>query len=148
MQTFNLHMYNQFLIHSPGRFQTTLTVTLRSCPPWVTAIGTDTSHPVARAVVFAVSTPLLAVTAVVTICANCGNTNVNSVWLFGSSIESFAHIIYWNNICYVCPCLFTQLQQSLSGFSATNLQTETGGGGGGMEGEGAHGRYTSINLYM
>ena len=79
MQTFNLHMYNQFLIHSPGRFQTTLTFTLRSCPPWVTAIRTDTSHPVAHAVVLAMSTLLLAVTSVVTICANCGNTKVNSV---------------------------------------------------------------------
>ena len=135
-------MYNQFLTHSPWRFQTTLTVTLRSCPPWVTATRTDTSHPVARAAVFAMSTPLLAVTSVVTICANCGNTKVNSVWFFVSSIESFAHIICWNNISYFCLCLFTQMRQSLSGFSATSLQTETERErerekeGGGAEGEG------------
>ena len=66
-------------IHSSGKHQTTLTFTLKSSPPWVTAIRTDTSHPVARAVVFAMSTLLLAVTAVVAIRANCGNNKVKSV---------------------------------------------------------------------
>ena len=67
------------LIHSLGKHHTTLTVAMRSFPPWVTAIRTDTSHPVASAVVFAMSTLLLAVIAVVAIRANCGNDKMNSI---------------------------------------------------------------------
>ena len=60
---------------------------MKSSPPLVTAIRTDTSHPVARAMVFAMSTLLLAVTAVAAVGANCGNDKVKSVFVCLFAVE-------------------------------------------------------------